>query len=103
MIRSLFGHLIQYARNIADHAHGHASIAADLQRRGVDLDDLRAGCNVGRPAKADGEVLFATQQHDDIGVADLGGGAIQASLEKSEGVRMIVGNRAARLLFRKHR
>ena len=60
MIRSLFGHLIQYARDIADHAHGNASIAADLQRRRIDLDDLGVGCNVRRPAKADGEVLFAT-------------------------------------------
>ena len=52
-----------------------------------------------RPTKTNDEILLAPQEYDHIGVADFCRGAIQAALEKSESVRMIVGNKSTRLLF----
>src|SRR4029077_20538255 len=57
----------------------------------------------GRTAKADGEVLFASQEQDYIRLANLGGRSIQNALEKSEHIGGIVRYEAARLLFRHHR
>src|SRR4029077_12802460 len=57
----------------------------------------------GRTAKADGEVLFASQEQDYIRLANLGGRSIQNALEKSEHIGGIVRYEAARLLFRQHR
>ena len=50
---------------------------------------------MGRAAIADSKVLLAPQQQNQIGVANLGGGAIETSLEKTEGVGMIVGDQTA--------
>src|SRR6516164_4952978 len=58
---------------------------------------------MGRTAKANGKVLFTSQEQDYIRLANLGGGSIQATLKKSEDVGVIVGYQAARLLFRQHR
>jgi hypothetical protein len=54
-------------------------------------------------AKADDEILLAAEQHHHIGVAEFRRGAIQAALEITKNVRVIVGNQAARLFFRNHR
>src|SRR5213593_1354814 len=84
-ISSLSGHLIQDTADIADHAYGDSSIAANLQSGRVDLNDLGIGRNIGRAAEANGEVLLAAQKYDHVGVANFGGGSIQAALEKAEG------------------
>src|SRR5262245_29666896 len=96
-------HLIQNAGDIADHAHGYSPIATDLQNRRIDLYDLSIGCHVGWTAKTDGKVLLASQQQNNVGVANLGGGSIQAALEKSEHVWVIIRYQTARLLLRQHR
>ena len=40
-----------------------------------------------RPAKADGEILLAAKQHDQIGLAQLRRGAVQPALEIAENIR----------------
>src|SRR5687768_1738758 len=56
-----------------------------------------------RSAKTEGKILLTPQEHDNVGFSNFCGGAIQTALEKSEGVRMIVGNKTACLLFGQHR
>src|SRR5215471_12365843 len=98
--RRFLRHLIQNAADIADHAHGYSPIATDLQNRRIDLDDLSIGCYMGRTAKTDGKVLLSSQQQNNVGSAHLGGGSIQAALEKSEDVWVIIRDQATRLLLR---
>ena len=71
--------------------------------RRIHLNNLGIRCHVGRTAKTNGKVLFASKQQDNVGFANLGGSSIQAALKKSEDVRVIVRDQAARLLFRQHR
>src|SRR3989338_1297141 len=69
-------HLIQDAGDISDHAYGDSAIAADLQRRRVDLDDPGVGRDIGRTAEADGKVLFSAQKYDNVSIANFSGDSI---------------------------
>ena len=64
VIPRLLGHLLQDARDIADHPDIDATTSANLQWRRVDLDNLGARRDVRRTAKADDEILLAAEQHD---------------------------------------
>ena len=102
VFRSFLGKLLDHAGHVADDAHGHAPVAADLGGRGVDLDDLCVGGHVGRTAEADSVVLLAAEEHDHVGVAEHGGGLVQAPLEETEAVGVIVGNETPGLALGEH-
>ena len=65
----------------------------------VNLDNSRVGCHVWRRQKPMVLVLLAAQEDNYIGVAQHGGGPVQAPLEKSEPIGVVVGHQSPGLSF----
>ena len=88
--------LVDDGSQVPQQAHGDAAVASDLRLGRIGLDQL--GISIEDSAVAIAMVQPLAQQQDNVGLAELAGGAVQRAVGIAEAQRMQVVDETSRLL-----